>query len=59
MELKIATLNLCLGLKNKRLDVENLLIGNDIQILREIKIESNFDFNFFFFYMLPLLVQGL
>ena len=47
MELKIGTLNLCLGLKNKRLDVENLMVVNNIKILclQEIKIESNFDSN--------------
>ena len=33
MEVKIATLNLCLGLKNKKLEIENLLLQNDIDIL--------------------------
>ena len=45
--LKIATLNLCLGLKNKKLDVENLLSENKINILclQEVEIESNYDPN--------------
>ena len=43
--IKIATLNLCLGLKNKKLDVENLMSENDINILclQEVKVETNFD----------------
>ena len=45
MEFKIATLNLCLGLKNKRIDVENLLIMNKIEILclQEVEIEAGFN----------------
>ena len=45
--LKIATLNLCLGLKNKKLDVENLLSENKINILclQEVEIESNYVFS--------------
>ena len=47
MELKIATVNLCLGLKNKRIDVENLMIKNDIRILclQEVEIENIIDTN--------------
>ena len=43
--LKIATLNLCLGLKNKKLDVENLMAENDINnlCLQEVEIESVYD----------------
>ena len=45
MEIKIETLNLCLGLKNKRIDVESLLINNDIKVLclQEVEIEWGFD----------------
>ena len=45
MEIKIATLNLCLGLKNKRIDVENLLIRNDMKVLclQEMEVESGID----------------
>ena len=45
VELKIATLNLCLGLKNKKHDVENLIKSNDIKILclQEVEIGNNFD----------------
>ena len=43
--IKIATLNLCLGLKNKKLDVENLMSENDTNILclQEVEVEKNFD----------------
>ena len=43
--LKIATLNLCLGLKFKKDLVKNILVENDIDILsmQETEIESNFD----------------
>ena len=43
--LKIATLNLCLGFKNKKLDVENLMAENDINVLclQEVEIESVYD----------------
>ena len=39
------TLNLCLGLKNKRIDVENLLVSNriDILCLQEVEVESGYD----------------
>ena len=45
MDFKIASINLCLGLENRRIDVENLLIENEIMILclQEVEIESNFD----------------
>ena len=45
MAVKIATLNLCLGLKSKKVDVENLLLHNDIGILclQEVEIESSFN----------------
>ena len=41
----IGTLNLCLGLKNKKLEIENLLSHNNISILcmQEVEIETNFD----------------
>ena len=44
MSIKIATLNLCLGLKNKREELKRLLnnIGIDIMCLQETKIESEF-----------------
>ena len=45
VELKIATLKLCLGLKNKRIEVEKLLVANNIKILclQEVKVEINLD----------------
>ena len=45
MDLKIATLNLCLGLKSKKVDVENLLLHNNIGILclQEVEVESIFN----------------
>ena len=44
---KIATLNLCLGLKNKKDLVKDILISNeiDILVLQEIELENNFDCN--------------
>ena len=47
MSLKIATLNLCLGLKNKKLQVKNLVTSSDIDILllQESEIEANNDTN--------------
>ena len=44
MDLKIATLNLCLGLKCKKIDVESLLLINNIGILclQEVEVETNF-----------------
>ena len=46
-QLKIATLNLCLGLKNKKDLVKNILLSNEIDILamQEIELESTFDAN--------------
>ena len=43
--LKIATLNLCLGLKFKKDLVKNILLENDIDVLslQETEIESDFD----------------
>ena len=43
--LKIATLNLCLGLKFKKDQVKNILMENNIDILvmQEIEIEPNFN----------------
>ena len=40
-------LNLCLGLKNKRLEIENLMSDNDIKIkcLQEVDVKSNYDPN--------------
>ena len=42
----IATLNLCLGLKNKRLEVERLMNDNnkDIMCLQEVEIEKDYDY---------------
>ena len=44
-ELKIATLNVCLGLKNKQIEVERLLVDNNIGILclQEVEVENNLD----------------
>ena len=44
--LKIATLNLCLGLKFKKDLAKNILLENDIDVLsmQETEIESDFDF---------------
>ena len=44
--LKIATLNLCLGLKFKKDLVKNILHGNEIDILiiQETEIEKDFDY---------------
>ena len=46
-KLKVATLNLCLGLKNKKDLVKSLLIENDIDVLcmQETEIESGLDEN--------------
>ena len=43
MELKIATLNVCLGLMNKLLHVDNILVENKIDILclQEVEIPAN------------------
>ena len=45
--LKIGTLNLCLGLKNKKDLVKAILIENNIDILcmQEIEVEHDFDCN--------------
>ena len=45
VELKIGTLNLCLGLKHKKDLVKNILYENKIDILclQEVEIESGFD----------------
>ena len=45
MALKIASLNLCLGIKNKRDEVERMLIENSIDILcmQETEVEKNYD----------------
>ena len=42
--IKIATLNLCLGLKSKKLEVENILTENNIDILclQEMEIDSTY-----------------
>ena len=43
--MKIATLNLCLGLKFKKLLIEQILNTNEVKILclQEVDIESSFD----------------
>ena len=45
--IKIATLNLCLGLKNKKEEVKRLIIENKIDVLclKEKKIPNNFPVN--------------
>ena len=45
MNIKLATLNLCLGLKNKREEVKRLLSKNGINILclQETEIEKDYD----------------
>ena len=43
--LKIATLNLCLGLKYKKDLVKNILVTNDIDILAMQETELEKDFN--------------
>ena len=47
MEVKIATLNLCLGLKYKKLMVEQILISNkvDILCLQEVEFANGFGEN--------------
>ena len=42
--IKIATLNLCLGLKNKKEEVKRLILNNDIDILcmQETEIPADF-----------------
>ena len=47
MNVKIATLNLCLGLKNKRLEVERLMINNnvDVMCLQEVVASNNWRIN--------------
>ena len=47
MDIKIATLNLCLGLKNKRCELERLMIGNNIDILclQEVEIKKDYDYH--------------
>ena len=45
MSIKIATLNLCLGLRNKKLLVKNLLNENEIDILCMQETEVNGDIN--------------
>ena len=44
-KIKIASLNLCLGLKFKKDLVKNILVENDIDVLslQETEIESDFD----------------
>ena len=45
MDKKIETLNLCLGLKSKKLMVEQLLESNYIKVIcmQKVEIESGFD----------------
>ena len=45
MTIKISTLNLCLGLRNKKLLVKNLLDENDIDILCMQETEVSGDIN--------------
>ena len=44
-EVKVASLNLCLGLKNKKVDVEMILQNKNIDIicLQEVEVENNLD----------------
>ena len=44
-EIRIASLNLCLGLKNKRDEVERIISDNSIDILcmQETEVENNLD----------------
>ena len=49
MELKIGSLNLCLGLKNKRLEIERIRKYNEIKILlclQEIELKSNYNLDY-------------
>ena len=48
MELKVGSLNLGLGLKNKRLEIERIMKSNEIKILRlqEIELESNYNMDY-------------
>ena len=43
MELKLASLNVCLGLMNKLIYIENILVENkvDILCLQEVEIPTN------------------
>ena len=43
--MKIGTLNLCLGLKSKKEDVKELILGNQIDILclQEVEVETGYD----------------
>ena len=45
MTMKIGTLNLCLGLKSKKEDVKELILGNQIDILclQEVEVETGYD----------------
>ena len=45
MDVKIASLNLCLGLKFKKQMVEQILLENTIDILclQEVEVENGFD----------------
>ena len=45
MSLKLATLNLCLGLKNKREEVKKLIEENDIDVLCLKETEISKDYN--------------
>ena len=46
-DIKIATLNLCLGLKFKKLMVEQILNEHDIDIfcMQEVEVENGYDVN--------------
>ena len=43
--MKISTLNLCLGLKNKKLEISQLLNEHEIDVmcLQETEIENNYN----------------
>ena len=45
MPIKIATLNLCLGLKNKKQSVKNIITSENIDILCLQEIELEKDYN--------------
>ena len=49
--IKMGTLNFCLGLKNKKISVKNSILTKkiDILLLRETEIQPSYDHNFLTF----------